>query len=151
MARPSCDPGETLVIILDTNVLSAMMRAADEPPVERWFDAQPAESVWTTTVTVFEIRFGLALLAAGRRRDRLDRAFLRAINDVLGGRVLPFDRNAADVAALLAASQRQIGRTVEIRDVQIAGIAAARKATLVTRNTRHFEQLGVTLIDPWHA
>ena len=151
MARPSCGPGETLVIILDTNVLSAMMRAADEPAVERWFDAQPTESVWTTTVTVFEIRFGLALLPAGRRRDRLDHAFLRAINDVLGGRVLPFDRSAAEVAALLAASQRQIGRTVEIRDVQIAGIAAARKATLATRNTRHFEQLGVTLIDPSHA
>ena len=139
------------MIILDTNVLSAIMRAADDPSVEQWFDAQPAESVWTTTVTVFEIRFGIALLAAGRRRDRLDRAFLAAINDVLGGRVLPFDRSAAESAALLAAGQRRIEHSVEIRDVQIAGIAAARKATLATGNTRHFEHLGITLMDPWHA
>ena len=139
------------MIILDTNVLSAMMRAADDPTVEPWFDIQPTESVWTTAVTVFEIRFGLALLPAGRRRDRLDRAFLRAINDVLDGRVLPFDRGAADVAALQAAKQRQMGRTVEIRDVQIAGIAGARKATLATRNTRHFEHLGIALVNPWHA
>jgi|ERR1700693_148176 len=74
MARPSGDARGTLVIVLDTNVPSAMMRVTDEPAVERWFDAQPTESVWTTTVTVFEIRFGLALLAAGRRRERLDRA-----------------------------------------------------------------------------
>ncbi len=139
------------MIVLDTNVLSAMMRATEEPAVERWFDAQPTESVWTTTVTVFEIHFGLALLAAGRRRGRLDRAFLRAIDDVLGGRVLPFDRSAAEAAALIAANRRQTGRTIEIRDVQIAGIVAARKATLATRNTRHFEHLGIVLVDPWHA
>jgi len=143
MARPARAAGRTPVIILDANVLSAMMRAADDTTVEHWFDAQPTESVWTTTVTVFEIRFGLGLLAAGRRRDRLDRAFLRAIDEALGGRVLSFDRGAAEVAAVLAARQRQIGRTVEIRDVQIAGIAAARKATLATRNTRHFEHLGL--------
>src|SRR5580700_6087678 len=151
MAWPARDSGRTPVIILDTNVLSAMMRAADDTTVEHWFDAQATESVWTTTVTVFEIRFGLALLAAGRRRDRLDRAFLRAINDVLGGRVLSFDRGAAEVAAMLTARQRQIGHTVEIRDVQIAGIAAARRATLATRNTRHFEHLGIALVDPWQA
>jgi predicted nucleic acid-binding protein len=151
MARPSGDAREPLVIVLDTNVLSAMMRATDEPAVERWFDAQPTESVWTTTVTVFEIRFGLALLAAGRRRERLDRAFLRAIDNVLDGRVLPFDRGAAEAAARIAANRRRIGRTIEIRDEQIAGIAAARKAMLATRNTRHFEHLGIALVDPWHA
>jgi len=65
--------------------------------------------------------------------------------------VLPFDRTAAESAAAIAAKQRQIGQPVEIRDVQIAGIAAARKATLATRNTRHFKGLGITLVDPWHA
>jgi predicted nucleic acid-binding protein len=144
-------PRRVSVIILDTNVLSAMMQVDDDALVAPWLNAQPAESVWTTTVTVFEIVFGLALLAARRRRDRLDRAFLRAINDVLGGRVLPFDRPGAEVAALLAARQRQVGRTVEIRDVQIAGIATARKATLASRNTRHFEHLGITLVNPWHG
>jgi len=128
---------------------SAIIRIAVEPAVERWFDATAPESAWTTTITVFEIRFGLALLAPGRRRDRLRDAFDIAIDNILGCCVLPFDRAAAETVAALAAKQRQIGRPVEIRDVQIAGIAAARKATLATRNTRHFENLGIILVDPW--
>jgi predicted nucleic acid-binding protein len=139
------------MILLDTDVLSAMMRVADEPAVERWLDSQPPESIWTTTITIFEIRFGLALLAPSRRRDRLDDALARAIDDILEGRVLPFDRSAAETAAAIAARQRQIGRTIEIRDVQIAGIAAARKATLATRNIRHFQDLAIALVDPWQA
>jgi toxin FitB len=149
MAWSTGKAGQILMMLVDTNVLSAMMRIAVEPAVERWFDAQSPESVWTTTVTVFEIRFGLALLAPGRRRDRLHDAFDIAIDEILGGRVLPFDRTAAETASGIAARQRQIGRPVEIRDVQIAGIAAARKATLATRNTRHFENLGIVLVDPW--
>ena len=137
------------MILLDTNVLSAMMRAAVEPAVERWLDAQPAESVWTTSITVFEIRFGLKLLAPGRRLEQLDMAFRRAIDEVLGGRVVAFDTTAAETAAAIAAEQQQRGRTIEIRDVQIAGIAKVRRATLATRNTRHFEDLGITLVDPW--
>jgi hypothetical protein len=139
------------VIVLDTNVLSAMMRKADEPSVERWLDEQPIESVWTTTITVFEVRFGLESLKPSRRRDRLDDAFVRAINEVLGGRVLPFDQPAALAAGAIAAQQRRQGRPIEIRDVQIAGIAAARKATLATRNIRHFEGIGIALVDPWAA
>jgi toxin FitB len=139
------------VILLDTNVLSAVMRTADEPNVERWLDAQPPDSVWTTTVTMFEIRFGLVLLARGRRRERLEAAFARAIDEILDGRVLPFDRPAAETAAALAAERRRSGRPIEIRDVQIAGIAKARRATLATRNTRHFEALGIQLVDPWAA
>ena len=151
MAWSTGKAGNILMMLVDTNVLSAMLRSAGEPAVERWFDAQPPESVWTTTITISEIRFGLALLAPGRRRDRLYDAFDHAIDEILGGRVLPFDRTAAETAAAIAARQRQIGRPVEIRDVQIAGITAARKATLATRNTRHFENLGIILVDPWHA
>lgn len=151
MARPSGGAGPVPMILLDTNVLSALMRIADEPAVERWLDTQPPESIWTTTVTIFEIRFGLALLAPGRRRDRLCDAFAQAIDDILGGRVLPFDRTAAENAAAIAAQQQQIGRSIEIRDVQIAGVTAARKATLATRNTRHFRNLGIALVDPWQA
>ena len=139
------------MILLDTNVLSAMMRVADEPAVERWFDAQPTESVWTTAITVFEIHFGLKILAPSRRRKQLEMAFVRAIDDVLGGRVVSFDTTAAEAAAAIAADRQQIGRPIEIRDLQIAGIAKARKATLATRNTRHFEGLGITLVDPWAA
>ena len=151
MAWSTGRAGHILMILVDTNVLSAMMRVAVEPAVERWFDAQPSESIWMTTITIFEIHFGLALLAPGRRRDQLHDAFDRAIDEILGGHVLPFDRTAAETAAAIAARQRQIGRPVEIRDVQIAGIVAARKATLATRNARHFENLGIILVDPWHA
>ena len=127
------------------------MRAAEEPGVEQWLDAQPPESIWTTTITIFEVRFGLNLLARGRRRERLDRAFSRAIADALGGRVLPFDEPAADAAAEFAAERRRTGNPVEIRDVQIAGIVTARRAALATRNRRHFEGFSIPLIDPWKS
>jgi hypothetical protein len=137
------------VIILDTNVLSAMMRATSEPDVVRWLDAQPRESVWTTSVSVFEVRLGMSILARGRRRTLLEAAFSSAIDDDLGGRVLQFDRLAAEAAAGIAAAQRRAGRPIDFRDVEIAGIASARKATLATRNTRHFDGTGVALVDPW--
>lgn len=137
------------MILLDTNVLSALMRREGEPAVVTWLDDQPAESVWTTAITVFEIRFGLEILARGRRRRRLEDAFAKALDEDFEGRVLPFDQTAAHAAAAIAAKQREAGRPVEIRDVQIAGIAAARKAALATRNTRHFADFGIPLVDPW--
>jgi len=137
------------MIILDTNVISAVMRDTPEPAVVAWLDRQPAESLWTTTVTVFEIAFGLRLLEAGRRGRRLAAAFAEAMDEDLEGRILAFDRTAAEAGAAIAARRRRAGRPVEIRDVEIAGIAAARRATLATRNTRHFEGLGITLVDPW--
>ena len=137
------------MIILDTNVISAVMRNTPEPAVVAWLDRQPAESLWTTAVTVFEIAFGLRSMEAGRRRRRLEAAFAEAIDEDFEGRILPFDRTSADASAVLAARRRRAGRPVEIRDVEIAGIAAARRATLATRNTRHFAGLGIGLVDPW--
>lgn len=137
------------MIVLDTNVLSAAMRRDIDPTVIDWLDAQPPLSVWTTSVNVFEIRLGIEILPTGRKRRMLEEAFSRAITEDFGDRILPFDRLAADAAALIASSQRKAGRIVEIRDVQIAGIAAARKATLATRNVRHFEGAGIHLINPW--
>jgi len=139
------------MILLDTNVLSALMQREPERRVIRWLDAQPPESVWTTTITVFEVRFGLELLASGRRRKRLEKAFERALDEDFENRVLVFDTPAAQAAARFAAQGRRAGRPVEIRDIQIAGIAAARKATLATRNTRHFTAFGLNLVDPWSA
>ena len=92
---------------------------------------------------------GLALLAAGRCRRLLEEAFDEVLRSDLENRVQPFDAAATTAAAEIAAAQRRSGATVEIRDVQIAGIAAARKATLATRNTRHFEGIGLNLVDPW--
>lgn len=137
------------MILLDTNVLSALMRREADPVVIAWLDAQPPESIWTTTITVFEIRFGLEILAAGRIRRALEEAFAAALDEDFDGRILGFDLAAAQAGATIAARLRAAGRLVEIRDVQIAGIVAARKATLATRNTRHFEGAGITLVDPW--
>lgn len=137
------------MIVLDTNVLSALMRQDADAIVIAWLDRQPPESVWTTAVTVFEIRFGLELLAPGRRRRQLQEAFTRAVEEDLSARILPFDQAAAQKAASCAAERRAAGKTVDFRDIEIAGIVAARSATLATRNLRHFQDLGIDLIDPW--
>ncbi len=137
------------MILLDTNVISALMRRDPDPIVVAWLDRLPPESVWTTSITVFEVRLGLELLADGQRRRALEEAFAKALEEDFESRVLPFDQTAAQAAGRIAAERRRAGRTVEIRDVQIAGIAAARKATLATHNRRHFEGLGLVLVDPW--
>ncbi|HEY7051463.1 MAG TPA: type II toxin-antitoxin system VapC family toxin [Mycobacterium sp.] len=137
------------MILLDTNVLSALMRATPDPVVVDWLDNQPAESIWTTTVTIFEIRAGIELFVPGRRRKQLDQVFSQLLAEDLNGRVQSFDQMAALAAGSIAANRQRAGRVVEIRDVQIAGIATARNATVATRNTRHFEGTGARLINPW--
>jgi hypothetical protein len=137
------------VIILDTNVLSALMRETPEATVVEWLDRQPPESIWITSVTVFEARFGIALLPKGRRQKALDAAFRRLLEDDLENRVLDFDRVAAGEAAAIAAARQKAGRPVDMRDTQIAGIALARRAALATRNVKHFQDLKMEIIDPW--
>ena len=139
------------MIILDTNVLSALMRTVPEGAVVAWLDRQPAESVWITSITLFEARFGLALLPSGRRRQTLEAAFTRLLIEDLENRVLDFDTAAATEAASLAAARQKNGRLVDMRDTQIAGIALARRATLATRNLRHFADLNILIVDPWAA
>jgi predicted nucleic acid-binding protein len=137
------------VIILDTDVVSALMRAEPDAAVVGWLDRQPAESIWTTAITAFEVRFGIALLATGRRRQQLEAAFDRALAEDFQGRVLPFDQDAALEAAAVAAERQRVGRPVDLRDTQIAGIAVARRATVATRNLRHFQGLAVAVVNPW--
>jgi predicted nucleic acid-binding protein len=139
------------VIVLDTNVLSALMRTNPETVVVEWLDRQPADSVWLTSITVFEARFGLALLPKGRRRSGLERALDRVLTEDLSNRVLALDEMAAMTAAQLAADRQRSGRTVDLRDTLIAGIAQARRATIATRHARHFEGLDVPVVDPWHS
>jgi toxin FitB len=135
------------MILLDTNVVSALM--AQDSGVVAWLDTQPAESIWLTSLTVFETEFGLALLPAGRRRKALETAFTALLAEDLDGRVVAFDAAAASAAARLAAERRRLGRPVEMRDTQIAGIAIVRRATLATRNLRHFEGLPTPVVSPW--
>lgn len=137
------------MIVLDTNVLAALMRREADPSVVAWLDRQPPESVWTTAVTVFQIRFGLELLALSRRRRQLEEAFTRAVDEDFQGRILAFDHEAAREAATRAAERRAAGKPVDFRDIQIAGIVSARRATLATRNARHFQDLAIEVVDPW--
>ena len=139
------------MIVLDTNVLSALMRTTPDAPVVAWLDRQPAESIWITSITLFEARFGLALLPAGKRRAALASAFARMVEEDLENRVLDFDSGAAIEAAELAARRQIAGKPIDIRDTQIAGIALTHRATLATRNTRHFADLKIDLIDPGGA
>lgn len=137
------------MIILDTNVLGALMRTAPEARVVAWLDRQPADSVWITSITLFEVRFGLALLPSGRRRHTLEAAFARLLGEDLENRVLNFDSAAATEAASLAAARQKNGRSVDMRDMQIAGIVLARRAKLATRNVKHFSDLEISIVDPW--
>ena len=137
------------MIILDTNVLSALMRREPEAVVVAWLNAQPAESIWLTSITLFESRVGLALLPQGKRRRLLEDSFERLLKEDLDNRVLPFDTEAAAQAALIVAARRRAGCSVDMRDTQIAGIAVARRATLATRNLRHFEDLPTPVLSPW--
>ena len=136
------------MIILDTNVLSALMRQEPDQHVVVWLDRQPRTSVWTTSVTVLEIRFGVQILVAGRRRSLLTEAFEELLAR-LGQRVVTFDIAAAVEASDLMAARHRKGRPVDLRDTMIAGIARAQHATLVTRNTAHFEDTAIPLINPW--
>ena len=139
------------MIVLDTNVISAFMRPTPDQPVVRWLDNQPAPSIWTTAITVFELLAGIEMAPEGRRRTALRGSFERALADVIEGRVLVFDTAAAEAAAALAGQRRRTGMPNELRDAMIAGIVTAHRATLATRNIRHFADLSVPVIDPWAA
>lgn len=127
------------------------MRREPETAVVGWMDQQPAESIWITSITLFEARYGLALLPNGRRRKALETAFEELLVEDLEGRVLDFDRPAAEAAAVLAANRQREGRVIDIRDTQIGGIVLARRATIATRNVKHFSDFGAEVVNPWEA
>jgi predicted nucleic acid-binding protein len=137
------------MIILDTNVLSAMVQPRPDERVVAWLDKQARSSMWITSVTIFEIQFGLQILPVGKKRSLLTRAFESVLTDDIGGMVAPFDTTAAEHSAELMASRHKKGRPVELRDTMIAGIALACHATLATRNVSHFEDLSVPVVNPW--
>jgi predicted nucleic acid-binding protein len=138
------------MIVLDTNVLSALMRQTPDKNVIVWLDKQPRTSVWTTSVTILEVRFGLQVMPLGKRRSLLIREF-ETVLEKIGYRVAPFDAAAAQQAGDLMASRQKKGRPGDLRDTMIAGIVLARHATLATRNITHFEDLSVPVINPWLA
>jgi len=139
------------MVVLDTNVISALMHQRPDASIKVWLDRQPELSVWATSVTVFEIRCGIEMLPGSRRRASLEIEFERVLEDDIQGRIVLFDVAAANAASVLVAERRRAGRTGDLRDTMIAGIVIANHATLATRNTRHFADLSVPVVDPWNA
>lgn len=138
------------MIVLDTNVFSALMQVAPEPKVIAWLNRQPRTSVWTTSVTVFEIRFGLQIMASGKRRTALLQSFESLLKRI-EHRVAFFDDAAADYSADLMASRQNKGRPCDLRDTMIAGIVVARQAAIATRNVTHFADISAIVVNPWTA
>ena len=137
--------------VLDTNVVSELMRPSPNPAVEQWVAARPAASLFFSAVGEAELRYGVVILAAGRRRDALASAVEAMLRDDFAGRVLPFDSAAARTYAEIAARCRAVGRPVAQADGLIAAIARSRDMALATRNCRDFEEMGLDLLDPWAA
>ncbi len=137
------------MILLDTNVLSAVMEVVPDETVARWMDQQPRDSIWITSVTVMEVHFGLHTMRAGRKRSALTEALATLLDERIQGRIASFDAAAAEQTAELMALRKAKGRPVDLRDTMIAGIALASRAALATRNTSHFEDLFIPVINPW--
>ena len=137
------------MIVLDTNVVSELMRDRPQQTVRAWFRAQPATSLFVTTVTEAEILTGIALLPYGRRRRGLSEAAARVFATLFVGRILTFDSDAANIYAEIFAQRYAAGRPISQADCQIAAIARSREASIATRNVRDFEGIEVELIDPW--
>lgn len=137
------------MIILDTNVISEMMKNNRARQVVAWLRRQPALEIYTTAVTVAEVMVGIAVLPAGRRRDDLIEAAGLMFGRVLQERVLPFDHFAANAYAEIVASRRSQGKPIKELDGQIAAIARSREMAVATRDVGDFVDCGIQVIDPW--
>ena len=137
------------MILLDTNVLSELIRREPDEGVTRWLDSLDANAVATTAITAAELLYGVARLPTGRRKKRLSEAIHGLIEEDLDGRVEPFDVTAATHYADLVSDRESAGAPISIADAQIAAICRKLGATLATRNTRDFSGTGIELLDPW--
>jgi len=137
------------MIVLDTNVLSEVLRPAPEQRVMAWLDRQPRASIFTSAVTQGEILYGIRLMPDGQRRKKLWQAALAIFSEEFSGRVLSFDDEAASRYADIAASRRTAGRPISQFDGMIASITRSRGATLATRNAKDFDGCGIEVVNPW--
>ncbi len=140
-----------MAILLDTNVVSELLRPSPDPAVEMWVGKRLATDLYFSAVGEAELRYGVAILPTGRRRDALALAIEAILREDLDGRILPFDRAAAREYADIAAARRSAGRPIAPTDCQIAAIARSRDMAVVTRNVRDFDDTGIEVVDPWLA
>lgn len=139
------------MILLDTNVLSELMKAAPAESVVRWFSTQPATSLYTTSITQAEVLHGILLLPPGRRRSAFEAAADAMFEEEFAGRILPFGSDAAHPYARIAAKRRRAGRPISHFDAQIAAIAHSAGAAVASRNVADFDGCGLEVINPWEV
>lgn len=136
------------MIIVDTNVVSEMMRPSPHPALIDWFNRQPSYDVFVSAVTEAELRYGLELLPLGRRRSELTREFERILEE-FGDRIVPFDSPAAKLYAVIMAGRRAMGREIRMADCMIAATARSRDAAIATRDIGGFQHCGIEVVNPW--
>jgi hypothetical protein len=139
------------MIVLDTNVLSELMKSSPHAAVVKWVSAQSATELFTTAITEAEIFFGIELLSKGKRRDHLSAAAEKLFEIDLAGRVLGFESDAARAYSRIGAHRRGLGKPISHADAQIAAIAQVRRAKLATRNSADFRDCGVEVLNPWEV
>jgi len=137
------------MILVDTNVISEPMRDVSNNRVIKWIDAQAVETLFLSAISVAEVRFGIAVLPSGKRRERLHDRLVADLLPLFAGRILPFDLAASNAYAKLMAHARSAGKTIFGADGYIAAIAASNGFSIATRNASPFEAAGLTVINPW--
>jgi toxin FitB len=139
------------MIVIDTNVLSELMKAKPDRGVLGWSRREPEKTLFTTAITMAEVLFGIQRLPIGRRRSELQEAAATTFDEDFENRILPFDEEAAEAYAIIVAERQRAGRPISLLDGQIAAIAVSRKADLATRNVSHFENCGAQIVNPWES
>jgi toxin FitB len=139
------------MIILDTTVLSELMKTKPSPRVVAWVAKQPAAELSTTSITQAEISYGIELLPKSKRREGLLAAAEAMFAEDLAGRIFGFESEEARVFSKIAARRRALGKPISNADAQIAAIAQVRGARLATRNVADFEDCGLDVLDPWNG
>jgi toxin FitB len=148
----SSSPGTALfrvTIVIDTNVLSELMKPLPSARVVRWMNERPVSRLFTTTITMPEVLYGVEILPVGKRRIALHHAVETMFGNRFAGRILSFDVDAAHAYAEISAKRRKLGRRIGEMDAQIAAIARSHGAAIATRDIDDFQDCGVQLIDPW--
>jgi len=139
------------MIVLDTNVISELMRSQPHPAVFAWAASQPRASLYTTSINCAEILFGIRALPGGRRRTALANAAAAMFDEELGGRILPFEAAAAARCAEIVVDRRSFGAPIEAFDALIAATASVAGAAVATRDISGFEGCGLSLVNPWES
>lgn len=139
------------MLILDTNVISEMLRPAPDAGVEAWLEAQDGSDLYLTAITAAELRRGVSVLPKGRRRTLIDHAVEGVLTQDFAERILPFDAAASVMYALIAEERRAAGRPISQSDAQIAAIARSLAVPVATRNLSDFQGCGIHLVDPWRS